>query len=241
MKEKIHVFNTPEETAREVARLIVQNINRQADRQQYFNMALSGGNTPALLFHILASEFTGQVQWNALRIFWVDERCVPPSDKDSNYGMTYENLLKKEFVPAANIFRMKGEYDPMAETLRYQSLLASELPLNDGIPVFDLVLLGMGDDGHMASIFPDNMSLLNSVETVAVVQHPQSGQGRITLTGSVIRAAKQRIFLITGKSKSDILRNIIHKEPVAELYPASHLISLPDTEVFADKKACSFL
>ncbi len=241
MREKIHVFDTPEETAREVARLMVQKINRQADRQQFFNVALSGGNTPALLFHILASEFTGQVQWNALRIFWVDERCVPPSDKDSNYGMTYENLLKKELVPAANIFRIRGENDPMAETLRYQSLLATELPLNEGIPEFDLVLLGMGDDGHTASIFPDNMTLLSSVETVAVVQHPQSGQGRITLTGTVIRAAKKRVFLIMGKSKSDVLRNIIYKEPVAELYPASHLMSLSDTEVYADKKACSFL
>jgi len=241
MREKVHAFDTPEETARAVARLMVQSINRQADRQQFFNVALSGGNTPALLFRILAAEFAAEVQWKALRVFWVDERCVPPSDKDSNYGMTYGNLLKTELVPDKNIFRIKGENDPMAETLRYQSLLAAELPLNNGIPVFDLVLLGMGDDGHTASIFPDKLSLLYTADTVAPVRHPQSGQERITLTGAVIRAAKQRVFLITGKSKSDVLRNILHKEPVAEQYPASHIMSLPDTEVYADNKACSFL
>ena len=241
MREKIHVFNTPEETACAVASFMVQNINRQAGRKQYFNVALSGGNTPGLLFRILAAEFATEVQWKALRIFWVDERCVPPSDKDSNYGMMYGNLLKTELVPDKNIFRIKGENDPMTETLRYQSLLATELPLNNGIPVFDLVLLGMGDNGHTASIFPDMLSLLYTRETVAAVRHPQSDQGRITLTGGVIRAAKQRVFLITGKSKSDVLRNIFHKEPIAEQYPAFHIMSLPDTEVYVDKKACSFL
>ena len=241
MEHKIHLYETPEETARAVAQLIAESTNRQAQLHQYYNVALSGGNTPKLLFQILVSEFADIIRWDALRFFWVDERCVPPSDKESNFGMTYQHLINKISIPETNIFRMKGENDPAAEVIRYQSVLDKELTLKNGIPVLDLILLGMGDDGHTASIFPDNMSLLHADETVAVARHPQSGQKRITLTGKIIRQARQRIFLISGKSKSIVLSEILNKEKSSESYPAYHFLFLPDTEVYLDKEAGFFL
>ncbi len=241
MQNNIHIYDTSEQTVCAIAQLIAKNTNQQADRQQYYNVALSGGNTPKLLFQIIVSEFAYKVRWESLRLFWVDERCVPPSDKDSNYGMTYQHLLNKISIPETNIFRMKGENDPVAEAIRYQSVLDKELTLKNGIPVFDLVLLGMGDDGHTASIFPDNMSLLHADETVAVARHPQSGQKRITLTGEIIRQARQRIFLITGKSKSIVLSDMLNKSKSAETYPAFYFLFLPDTEVYLDNEAAFFL
>ena len=129
----MYTFETTEEVARAVARVIAVNTNRQERNKRYYNVALSGGNTPKLLFQILASEFSEKIRWEALRLFWVDERCVPPSDHESNYGMTYENLLKNIYIPVTNIFRMKGENDPSEEAVRYQALLEKELKLKKGI------------------------------------------------------------------------------------------------------------
>ena len=240
-ENNIYTFETTEEVARAVARVIAVNTNRQERNKRYYNVALSGGNTPKLLFQILASEFSEKIRWEALRLFWVDERCVPPTDQESNYGMTYQNLLKKTYIPVTNIFRMKGENDPSEEAVRYQALLEKELKMKKGIPQLDLVLLGMGDDGHTASIFPDNLALLHADETVAVARHPVSGQMRITLTGKIIRQARQRIFLITGKSKSNVLNEILKNEVPAQKYLAFHILSLPDTEVYLDREAAYFL
>ena len=236
-----HIYETPQETARAVAELILAKAKEKTKQSLPFNIALSGGSTPKLLFTLLANEYLNTIPWHFLRLFWVDERCVPPSDHESNYGMTYENLLKSIYIPVTNIFRMKGENDPSEEAVRYQALLEKELKLKKGIPQFDLVLLGMGDDGHTASIFPDNLALLHADETVAVARHPVSGQMRITLTGKIIRQARQRMFLITGKSKSNVLNEILKNEVPAQKYPAFHILSLPDTEVYLDREAASFL
>lgn len=242
MKSSLHIFITPEETARAVAELILAKAKEKNKQSLPFNIAVSGGNTPKLLFTLLANEYADSIPWHFVRLFWVDERCVPPTHPESNFGMTYENLLKQVPIHEANIFRMQGELNPDAEALRYQTLLEKELPMLNGFPQFDLILLGMGDDGHTASIFPNDMSLLHSELAVAVGVHPVSGQKRITLTGPTIMQANQVIFLITGESKSEVLRQIIQKDSTCDSFPAFHINSNSSfTEFYLDKAAASRL
>ncbi|MEI6755074.1 MAG: 6-phosphogluconolactonase [Paludibacter sp.] len=240
MSQSIHIFDTPEATARAVAELMVVRANEKSKQSLPYNVALSGGNTPKLLFQILADEYLDKMPWHILRLFWVDERCVPPTHAESNFGMTYENLLKQAPIHDANIFRMTGEANPQKEATRYAALIEAQLPLVNGLPTFDLVLLGMGDDGHTASIFPNNLNLLQYESTVAVTVHPSSGQKRITLTGNIINGADSVVFLITGSSKSSVLRQIIQHESGFEQYPASYIQS-GSVAFYLDKAAASEL
>jgi len=237
-----HIYETPEETARAVAELILAKAKEKTKQSLPFNIALSGGSTPKLLFTLLANEYVNSVPWHFVRLFWVDERCVPPTHPESNFGMTYDSLLTHVPIHDSNIFRMQGEDHPLKEAARYQKMLEKELPLQDGFPIFDLVLLGMGDDGHTASIFPDNMDLLQSDQAVAVGIHPVSGQERITLTGKTILEAKQVVFLITGSSKATVLRQIIKHEPQGENYPAFYVAkNAKSADFYLDRAAAALL
>jgi 6-phosphogluconolactonase len=237
-----HIYETPEETARAVAELILAKAKEKTKQSLPFNIALSGGSTPKLLFTLLANEYVNSIPWHFVRLFWVDERCVPPTHPESNFGMTYDSLLNHVPIHDSNIFRMQGEDNPIKEAARYQKMLEKELPFEDGFPIFDLVLLGMGDDGHTASIFPDNMDLLQSDQAVAVGTHPVSGQERITLTGKTILEAKQVVFLITGSSKATVLRQIIKHEPQRENYPVFYVAkNAKNADFYLDKSAAALL
>ena len=237
-----HIYETPQETARAVAELILAKAKEKTKQSLPFNIALSGGSTPKLLFTLLANEYLNTIPWHFLRLFWVDERCVSPTHPESNFGMTYDSLLTHVPIHDSNIFRMQGEGNPIKEALRYQKMLEKELPLQDGFPIFDLVLLGMGDDGHTASIFPDNMELLQLDQAVAVGVHPVSGQERITLTGKTILEAKQVVFLITGSSKATVLREIIKHEPQGEDYPAFYVAkNAKSADFYLDRDAAALL
>lgn len=237
-----HIYETPQETARAVAELILAKAKEKTKKSLPFNIALSGGSTPKLLFTLLANEYANSIPWHFVRLFWVDERCVPPTHPESNFGMTYDSLLTHVPIHDSNIFRMQGEDIPGKEAERYQTMLERELPLRDGFPEFDLVLLGMGDDGHTASIFPDNMSLLQSGVAVAVGVHPASGQQRITLTGPTILKSKQVVFLITGASKASVLQQIIKREPEGERYPAFYVAQkAASADFYLDQAAASLL
>jgi len=237
-----HIYETPEETAHAVAELILAKAREKIKQSLPFNIALSGGSTPKLLFTLLANEYVNSIPWHFVRLFWVDERCVPPTHPESNFGMTYDSLLTHVPIHDGNIFRMQGEDNPLKEAMRYQKMLEKELPMNDRFPQFDLVLLGMGDDGHTASIFPDNMDLLQSDQAVAVGTHPVSGQERITLTGKTILEAKQVVFLITGSSKATVLRQIIKHEPRGENYPAFYVAkNAKSADFYLDRAAATLL
>jgi len=238
MNPNLHIFETPEETARAVAELILAKAKEKNKLSHPFNIALSGGSTPKLLFTLLAKEYADSIPWHFIRLFWVDERCVPPTHAESNFGMTFESLLKHVPIHDANIFRMIGEADPEKEAARYQTLLEAQLPHHKGIPQFDLVLLGMGDDGHTASIFPINLALLDAKPFVTVGVHPTSEQKRITLTGHIINEASQVVFLITGISKAPVMRQIILREPNFAKYPASYIHSANGlADFYVDKDA----
>jgi len=242
MNQNLHIYETPEDTARAVANLIQAKAKEKIKQSLPLNIALSGGNTPKLLFNLMASEYADTIPWHFVRLFWVDERCVPPTNIESNYGMTYEHLLKNVPVHDTNIFPIQGEIDPKTEARRYQHILEAQLPSSNGLPKFDMILLGMGDDGHTASIFPNDLSLIHSDQFVAVSIHPVSNQKRITLTGQIINQADDVIFLITGASKAEILKQIIHKEQDFRNYPASyiHAHSVP-AHFYLDKTAAGKL
>ncbi|MGB4415903.1 MAG: 6-phosphogluconolactonase [Paludibacter sp.] len=223
MNHKLHIYENAESASRAVAELIKDEAVLKESESEKLNIAISGGSTPKFLFTLLAEEYEKSIPWKSVRLFWVDERCVEPSHIESNFGMTYDALLRKSVIPAQNIFRMKGEDFPEDEAERYSKLLWKELPVRNGFPVFDIILLGMGDDGHTASIFPNDMTLMSADISVGVGVHPVSGQKRITLTGKTICNAEQTVFLITGENKAPVLKQIIKNEPSALNYPAAYI------------------
>ncbi len=186
-----------------------------------FHVALSGGSTPKLIFDVLASEYGTKIDWSNIHFYWGDERCVPPSDEQSNYKMTVDHLFSKIAVPKENIHRVLGENDPLGEAMRYANLLEINLDRVAGVPQFDMVLLGMGDDGHTASIFPHEIQLWNSDDHCVVATHPDSGQKRVSINGAVINTAKEVVFLVTGSAKEEKVKTILNKESGFEVFPAA--------------------
>lgn len=242
MNYKLHISENAVGVAKSLAEKIYIIAKNKKSENSFLNLAVSGGSTPGLLFEILAAEYKETMPWKSVRIFWVDERCVPPLHQESNYGMTHDALLSKIDIPASNIFRMKGEEEPESEAIRYRNILVNELSSANNFPVFDLILLGMGDDGHTASIFPNQMHLNTLSESVAVATHPLSGQKRITLTGNTIRNAHEVVFMITGENKAKILAEIVKQKPQAKKYPASYMHSVNDVTIFyVDSTAASLL
>ena len=192
-------------------------------------VALSGGSTPKSIFSYWSSLPEGEIDWTKIKFFWGDERCVAPEDSESNFKMTKEHLFNNINIPKENIFRIKGENNPTDEAKRYGELLNSELEQQNGTPVFDIVILGMGDDGHTASIFPHEIELWNNENNCVTATHPDSGQIRVSLTGKVINAAKNVVFLVTGSNKADKVKEIIEQPEVAEKkYPAA--LVQPDSD-----------
>ncbi|MDR1860255.1 MAG: 6-phosphogluconolactonase [Bacteroidales bacterium] len=186
-----------------------------------FHLAISGGTSPKLLFEAWASATFSAIPWPRIHFWWVDERCVAPTHPDSNFGMTKKYLLDKIPVKRDNIHRIKGELPPAKACTEYAAEIMRHVPLNDNLPQFDMLILGMGDDGHTASIFPNRMDLLYTAAICAVTQHPQSGQHRVTLTGPTLCNAMRLYFLILGSSKNLCVRQLLHRQ--ADALPAAHI------------------
>ncbi len=185
------------------------------------NIALSGGSTPKIVFEELATHYKDDIPWEKVHFFWGDERCVHPEDEQSNYRMTRMHLLDPLEISSDNIHRIRGEEPPADEAAYYDALLRSKLPSEGGIPKFDMVILGMGDDGHTASIFPHEIALWNSHNLCEVAVHPESGQQRISLTGGIINNAEEVVFLVTGSSKAQKFKEISEKLEGYTNYPAA--------------------
>jgi len=208
------------ESLDEMALKALQWLTEKTAAQDTVSVALSGGNTPQALFEQIVKLDKGTVDWNKIMVFWGDERCVPPEHTDSNFRSAQKSILIPLDIPEEHIFRMHGEAEPEKEAERYSELLAEHLPMVDGFPQFDLVLLGLGEDGHTASIFPYNISLFATTQFCSVAKHPQSGQQRITLTGSLINHAAEVAFLVIGTPKAGIVSQIA-ETPERMQYPAA--------------------
>jgi 6-phosphogluconolactonase len=219
----VNTYSTVDELTEALSKAFQNRMARLNQSQKQINLAFSGGSTPGAFFDKLAADQQNPItrtDWRRIHLFWVDERCVPPTHPDSNYGMTRDHLLYALDLRDDQVHRIRGENDPASEAVRYAGEIRKAFNLTGGLPVFDWIFLGLGADGHTASIFPNNLELFHSEELMAVTRFPSSGQFRVTLTGPVVMQAKQVTFLVTGGSKSEIVRQIIGREPGAERYPA---------------------
>lgn len=214
---EVKVYNDKNEVAEQFSSYFTKLVKGK----EIVHVALSGGSTPKLIFDVLAAEYGDKIDWAKIHFYWGDERCVPPTDEQSNYKMIVDHLFSKINIPTENIHRVLGENDPLGEAMRYSNLLEINLDRVDDVPQFDLVILGMGDDGHTASIFPHEIELWNSPEHCVVATHPDSGQKRVSINGSVINTAKEVVFLVTGASKAQKVDEIHNKKNGFKQYPAS--------------------
>jgi 6-phosphogluconolactonase len=216
----VSIFETPEQLAVVAAERFVAVAARVCSESDRFSVALAGGRTPKRVYELLASEdFKTRVNWSRVHLFFGDERAVPPNDPDSNYRMVFEALISKVPIPDDNVHRMHGEGDANANARDYENDLKKFF---GGLlwPRFDLVLLGMGDDGHTASIFPDSDALAEQSRWVVVTKFPQTGQQRITLTLPVLNHAALVTFLVTGKEKAQRLAEVLRPNSASKLLPA---------------------
>lgn len=206
MNSELHVLTTPEAAGAALADWVAAKLRVAVAADQDFHLALAGGSTPLPFFEALSQ--IPDLPWQRLWLYWSDERCVTPDDPESNYGLARKHLLSRIHVPKAQIERLRGEVDPDAEATRYSKLLYDRLPTHAGMPVLDLVLLGLGDDGHTASLFPgDDEGLLSDKPVVAAI-HPVSGQLRLSMTPALINRAKSVAFFVTGSKKAGILERV---------------------------------
>ena len=207
------VYDSAERVATAAAHLFTQHAIVAADARGVARIAISGGSTPKRMFGLLADPaqtFLKSVPWSKLELYWVDERCVGPEDAESNFRMTREQLLSKVPLPAEKVFRMEGELDPQEAASRYETVLRNNFKLEGAeAPAFDLVMLGMGDDGHTASLFP-HTDAINELGRLVVANHvPQKDTWRITLTWTVINHGKSVAFLIEGAAKTNVLHEVL--------------------------------
>jgi 6-phosphogluconolactonase len=188
-----------------------------------FTVALSGGSTPRDLFALLANEpWRDQVDWSRTQVFWGDDRLVSPDDERSNYRMAREGLLEKVPLPAANVHRMLTELpDREAAASQYADAIARVVPADEqGVPSFDLILLGLGDDGHTASLLPGSALVHEQSRMVAVTDREREGTLRLTFTPPVLQHARRLLFLLAGSDKAQPLREVLYGEEQRERYPA---------------------
>jgi len=237
MKDKIRIFETPEKLAEAFAEYFSARVS-ESDR---YNIALSGGTTPKIIFQVLAEQYKDKIDWAKVHFYWGDERCVAPESDESNYGMTKSVLFDKIYIPQENIHRIIGEGTSEKEAERYSDLLKKNLPSQNGFPQFDFIMLGLGEDGHTASIFPDRLDLFESDVICEAVEKPVTLQKRITITGNVINNSKVTAFFVTGVSKSKIINSIL-KENKNKQFPAS-FVDPKHGELlwFLDSQAASLL
>jgi 6-phosphogluconolactonase len=207
------VWPTAEEMAAAAAEEFVSAVNKAVDARGVARVAISGGNSPQATFAMLADRdqpYFARMPWSKLHLFWVDERTVGPEDKDSNYGMTKKAMLDHVPLPAAQVHRMEGELEPEQAAVRYEELIRREFGLDrNGSPVFDFIQLGMGDDGHCASLFPHTAAIHELGKIVMANHVPQMNTWRITLTWPVINKAREVSFWIEGAKKPEILREVL--------------------------------
>lgn len=236
----IHIYNNSEALCKGFTRFLTEF----AECYPHLNLALSGGNTPKTLFDYWAAHAGSFIPWDKVTFFWGDERCVPPEDEMSNYGMTSEHLFSKlPAISLRHVRRIYGENDPDAEAARYASVIDRLVPQRHELPCFELIMLGLGDDGHTASIFPDQIESWYDDRYCVVTQHPQTKMKRVSFTGQVINNARNVVFLVTGKGKAEMVRRIVQEpEKYEALYPAA-LVKPTQGELhwFLDEEAAALL
>lgn len=206
----LHIHKNPAAMAERAAHIFAAAVGEAVAERGICRIALSGGKTPIPLFRLLAqADWAERLPWDKMAFFWVDERCVGPDHAESNYGVARRELLAH--VPSTRFYRMRGEEDPVAEAARYEKLLRDEFQLEGhALPRFDFMLLGMGGDGHTASIFPKSPLLREKTRLVADVYVPEMQADRLTLTLPVINNSRVCMFLVEGPEKHEALSRVLN-------------------------------
>jgi len=205
------------------------HIYSQKDSHLPFYLALSGGETAKKMFSFWAEKYKEKMDWNRFRFFWVDERCVSPTDNESNYKYADILLFKPLGIKEEHVFRIFGEENPEKEAERYSKIVANNVPVFNGFPKFDCIILGIGPDAHTASIFPSTMSLLTDERLYAVSCHPKSGQFRVTMTGNVILNRVPLLIPIVGKGKDNMVATLKTGYSETNQTPAAYVLSHAET------------
>jgi 6-phosphogluconolactonase len=218
------VYDGPNALAHAAAEHFLEQAQKSVAAKGKARIAVSGGSTPKRTFELLANpqeKFLKAMPWDKLELFWVDERTVPPNDKDSNYGMTREAMLDTVPLKPEQVFRIEGELPPEEAAARYESTIRNQFRLEGAeVPRFDVLQLGMGDDGHTASIFP-HTDAIHELGRIAYANHvPQKDTWRVTLTWPVIIEANDVFFLIGGKDKADPLHRVLQGPYDPETLPS---------------------
>lgn len=213
----IRVATDPQALARMAAEHLVQSAEEAFALQGRFSLALAGGSTPRALYTLLAdAPFKDRIDWSRVHIFFGDERCVPPDHPDSNYRMASESLLSKVPIPAEQVHRMRGEIAPEAAAAEYDARLRSFFRTIRP----DLILLGLGDDSHTASLFPHTPALAPTDRLCVSNWVEKLKTHRITLTAPFINSAREVMFLVAGKSKAPAVKNVLEGMPDPNRLPA---------------------
>ncbi|QNI32798.1 6-phosphogluconolactonase [Alloacidobacterium dinghuense] len=240
------VHDGPDALAHAAAEHFLEQAQKSVAAKGKARIAVSGGSTPKRTFELLANpkeKFLQAMPWEKLELYFVDERTVPPTDKDSNYRMTREAMLDKVPLKPEQVFRIKGELPPEEAAARYESTLRNQFKLEGAeVPRFDVLALGMGDDGHTASIFPHTAGIHELARLVYANQVPQKDTWRVTLTWPVIIQAGEVFFLIGGKDKADPLHRVLQGQYDPETLP-SQLIQPKNGKLLflLDKDAAALL
>lgn len=215
----IYVYGGPEEMSRRAAETFAETAERKIRAKGSFNVALSGGKTPERLYALLGAEYAEKIEWGKVHIFWGDERCVPPDSPESNYRMASKALLSKIDIPDKNVHRIRGEDEPMSAALAYEEEVRRHFGLKAGeAPVFDMVLLGLGRDGHTLSIFPATKALFEEERLVIDNYVEKLKAHRVTMTLKAVNNASNALFLVSGREKAVILREVL--KGTEAIYPA---------------------
>lgn len=220
-----HVSDGPVALSHAAARHFLEGARAAVQARGKARLAISGGSTPKATFKLLADPtepYRSQMPWEQMDIYWVDERCLPPDHPDSNYHMTRETLLDHVPIPEAQVHRMQGELDPEEAAAKYESELRNQFRLEGAqAPVFDLLALGMGDDGHTASLFPHTEAVHEMMRLVVANHVPQQKYNwRVTLTWPVIVEARDIFFLIAGKDKAEPVHRVLQGPYDPETLPS---------------------
>jgi 6-phosphogluconolactonase len=223
MKPEIRIFKNMEVLSRDAAEIFIEQASRSIRERARFLVALNGGSTPARLFQLLASDYRDRVDWSNTHIFWGDERLVPANDPESSYGQARQLLLNHVPIPENNIHPVNGELEPAKAVDDYAGTLKRFAAPSLEFPCFDLVYLGMGEDGHTASLFPG--SPLDMTEPVSAVtaQYQDRPAQRVTLTPSVFNMARVIAFMAAGGKKASTLSEVLSGRYKPELLPAQRI------------------
>jgi 6-phosphogluconolactonase len=225
-KQTVRIFSNQADLITAAAELFIQAANESVAQNGRFLTALSGGGTPQALFEQLATPaYASQIDWQRSHVLWGDERLVPPDDSGSNYKLAWHTLLAHVPIPPQNIHRAKGELDPETAVADYTRQLQQLALPGQTLPTLDLALMGLGSDGHTASLFPGPIPAAEQTQPVIAVTADYNGRpaGRISLTPLVFNAARHILFLVTGAKKAAALAAVLNHQDSPETWPAQRI------------------